>query len=213
MKLNDAALNEGIERFKPLSQHSKLPQFEELPNIELYMDQVIALVNRYLSFFNDSEDDSVITHSMINNYVKLKVIPTPQKKRYNRIHLACLIMIGALKQTLSIAAIEILLPNDCDEQKAAEIYNKFVVSLENSLTMATEMAQQQLELLAEQKRYEDFFDLATDMAVGSTIFKVFTDKLLIIHNSNDEKKQDKSKEKAEKSKEKQDKTKDKQTKD
>ena len=202
MKLDCAALNEGIERFKPLSEHSKLPQFDDLPNIELYMDQVIALVNRYLVFFNESDDDSVITHSMINNYVKLKVIPTPQKKRYNRIHLACLIMIGALKQTLSIATIEILLPNDCDEEKAAEIYNKFVASWENSLSMATEMAQQQLELLAEQGRYEDYFDLATDMAVGSTIFKVFTDRLLMIHCSDDEKKQDK----------KQDKSKDKQSK-
>lgn len=198
MKLNDTALAKGIEQFKPLSEHNRLPLFEQLPNIELYMDQVIALVNRYLSFFNGDENDSVITHSMINNYVKLKVIPTPQKKRYNRIHLACLIMIGALKQTLSISAIEILLPNDCDEEKAAEIYNKFVESLENSLSMASEMAQQQLELLAAEKRYEDFFDLATDMAVGSTIFKVFTDKLLVLHQPEDEKKQDKSKEKQEK---------------
>ncbi len=164
-----------------------MPTFDELPNIELYMDQVNALVNRYLAFFGNDDNTEIITHSMINNYVKLKVIPMPVKKRYSRTHLACLIMIGALKQCLSIPTIEFLLPNDCDEEEAKAVYDKFVVSWDNSFDMATEMVAEQLKMLAEQKRYDEVFNLATDLAVGSNVFKVFADKMLCLHPDNQNK--------------------------
>ena len=62
-----------------LQQQSKksLPKWEELPDIDLYMDQVIALMNRYL---DNRTKDKMITPSMVNNYVKMKVMPAPVKK-------------------------------------------------------------------------------------------------------------------------------------
>lgn len=195
MNINDALIQSGIERFSKMNKRATLPTFDELPNIELYMDQVIALVNRYLAFFCENEDENVITHAMINNYVKQKIIPVPVKKRYSRVHLACLIMIGALKQTLSIPTIEFLLPNDCDEEQAEVIYNKFVDSWENSFDMAIEMLEEQLKMLAEQKRYDDVYNLATDMAVGSNVFKVFTDKMIYLHPDNAVKKAEKQEKK------------------
>ena len=195
MNINDALIQSGIERFSKMNKRATLPTFDELPNIELYMDQVIALVNRYLAFFCENEDENVITHAMINNYVKQKIIPVPVKKRYSRVHLACLIMIGALKQTLSIPTIEFLLPNDCDEKQAEVIYNKFVDSWENSFDMAIEMLEEQLKMLAEQKRYDDVYNLATDMAVGSNVFKVFIDKMIYLHPDNAVKKAEKQEKK------------------
>lgn len=205
MKINDETLNNGIMRLGEISKHNSLPKWDELPNIDLYMDQVIALVNRYLGFLCD--DEALITHSMINNYVKLKIIPMPMKKRYCKTHLACLIMIGALKQSLSIPTIRFLLPNDCNEAEAKTIYDNFVCSFENSLNMASDMVEQQVKSLASQRRFDDIYNLATDMAVGANIFKVFADRLLCMHPEKDAegetdktKKADKSKEQKQKEK-------------
>ncbi|MBO0440105.1 DUF1836 domain-containing protein [Candidatus Enterococcus ikei] len=109
-----------------------LPRWHELPEIELYMDQVITLVERYLSPVILKEKHTLLTSSMVNNYVKLGLIPAPKKKRYNQKHLAFLIAITLLKQVLSIPEIKqgILFQGAvvgireaynlfCDEQEAA----------------------------------------------------------------------------------------------
>ena len=79
-----------------------------LPDIDLYMDQVLALSEKYFGAFSDSNEVG-ITSSMLNNYVKQKVIPSPDKKRYNKEHLARFLMICILKRVLSIAKIKQLL--------------------------------------------------------------------------------------------------------
>ena len=80
-----------------------LPDWESLPQLDLYMDQVILLLNRYLSPIVGEE--KYVTASIINNYVRMKVMPPPVKKRYARMHLAYLIIICTLKQSLSISSI------------------------------------------------------------------------------------------------------------
>lgn len=84
-----------------LSRRS-LPQWEELPDLELYMDQVLSLVGRYLP----SGEDKGLTASMVNNYVKQKVLPPPVNKRYGRRHLAALLMLCTLKSVMPISAVQ-----------------------------------------------------------------------------------------------------------
>ena len=86
-----------------------LAGWSELPSIELYKDQVVALVEEQIQPFFISEDDKLITASMVNNYVKAELLPPPVKKRYNRVHLTRLIMTSILKQVLSIAEVGTLL--------------------------------------------------------------------------------------------------------
>lgn len=74
-----------------LLEHT-LPAWDELPDFELYMDQVLSLTGRYLEGMPNSED-SKLTASMINNYVKVKIIPAPQGKRYSRRHVAYLLLL------------------------------------------------------------------------------------------------------------------------
>lgn len=83
-----------------------LPRWDELPTLELYMDQVITLIDQYLSPVIQSEKHSLLTSSMVNNYVKKKMIPPPVKKRYNRKHVAFLIAITLLKQVLTISEVK-----------------------------------------------------------------------------------------------------------
>ena len=83
-----------------------IPRWEELPDIELYMDQVINFIENNLSIYPFINNEKIITPSMINNYVKLNLIPKPVKKKYNKTHLAYLIAISILKHVFTIQEVK-----------------------------------------------------------------------------------------------------------
>lgn len=85
------------------------PGWEELPGIPLYMDQVIFYLKDSLGFFQREPEGSLLTSSMINNYVKNGVLPHPDKKKYGKEHLAALTVLCLLKPVLSIPDIGELL--------------------------------------------------------------------------------------------------------
>ncbi len=102
---------------------NKLPKWEELPDIGLYMDQLEKLLNKYLNIYNDGDEEKLITRAMINNYVKNELIPKPQKKLYSRDHIAYLLVIGLLKPVLSISNIKEILKCQNEHRDAKEILN------------------------------------------------------------------------------------------
>lgn len=81
----------------------RLPRWNELPDIELYMDQVIALMGKYMN--SAPEEDKLLTPSMVNNYVKMGLMPAPVKKKYSRSHLAHLIIICVMKRVMPMTGI------------------------------------------------------------------------------------------------------------
>lgn len=82
---------------------------EDIPNIDLYMDQVTTFMEEQLSSTKRHEEDKILTKTMINNYAKNKLLPPPEKKRYSREHLLMLIFIYYFKNILSINDIQTLL--------------------------------------------------------------------------------------------------------
>ena len=83
---------------------------EDIPNIDLYMDQVLTFMDRKLrSAVRPQTEDRILTKTMINNYAKNKLLPPPEKKRYSREHLLMLIFIYYFKNILSISDIQTLL--------------------------------------------------------------------------------------------------------
>lgn len=102
----------------------QLPRWQELPDLELYMDQVLSLTERYLGMDTEHAGRG-LTASMVNNYVKLGVMPSPVKKRYTRKHLAYLIMICALKEILPMAEIRALLERTTADTPIEEVYDRF----------------------------------------------------------------------------------------
>ena len=108
---------ENVEQFQP-------PQWEQLPGLELYMDQVIILLKQYLGPLLRNEEKAV-TASIINNYVRMKLMPPPVKKKYSRVHIAYLLMICILKQSLSISCIRRLLPEEHGEEAVRDLYESF----------------------------------------------------------------------------------------
>ena len=116
-----------MKNWNELLNAKKMPLWDELPIIDLYMDQVIALMNRYLENLasSDAEGTMIITPPMINNYVKLKAMPAPVKKKYSKIHIAYLIMISCLKQALSIPTIQKIIPLYENENDVKALYELF----------------------------------------------------------------------------------------
>ena len=82
-----------------------LSRWEEFPAFELYIDQVIAFICEKLDMFGRNIEEPFITPAMINNYVKNGVLPPPQKKKYDREHLAKLVVICICKRMLPLSHI------------------------------------------------------------------------------------------------------------
>ena len=102
----------------------QLPRWHELPDLELYMDQVLALIARYLDGY-PGFDDKPLTASMVNNYVKHGVMPPPVKKKYTRTHLAHLVMICSLKPVMPIAVISRLITDGLSAPDRDTFYDSF----------------------------------------------------------------------------------------
>ena len=109
---------------------------EDIPNINLYMDQVTTFMEEQLAHSKRYTDDKILTKTMINNYAKNNLLPSPEKKRYSREHLLMLIFIYYFKNILSINDIQTLLGPIADKyfksQKdldLTDIYNE-VFSME-----------------------------------------------------------------------------------
>jgi len=79
---------------------------EEIPNIDLYMDQVTTFMEEHLKDSKRYEEDKVLTKTMINNYAKNNLLPPPVKKKYSRDHMLMLIFIYYFKSLLSFRDIE-----------------------------------------------------------------------------------------------------------
>lgn len=83
---------------------------EDIPNIDLYMDQVTTFMDKRLrSTTRNPQEDKILTKTMINNYAKNNLLPPPVKKKYSRDHMIMLLFIYYFKGILSISDIQALL--------------------------------------------------------------------------------------------------------
>lgn len=81
----------------------------DIPNIDLYMDQVTGFMDQHLDPIKRHHEDKALTKTMINNYAKNKLLPPPNRKRYNREHLLILLFIYYYKGILQLNDIEVIL--------------------------------------------------------------------------------------------------------
>ena len=82
---------------------------DEIPNISLYMDQVTTFMDNHLYSVKRFADDKALTKTMINNYAKNDLLPSPEKKKYTKDHVLLLTFIYYFKSVLSISDIKKLL--------------------------------------------------------------------------------------------------------
>ena len=111
---------------------------DQIPNIDLYMDQVTTFMDTHLGATRRYDEDKVLTKTMINNYAKNHLLPSPNKKKYSKEHLLVLVFIYYFKSILSITDIQALLKpitdtyfSSSEDLSLEDIYNE-VFRLEKS---------------------------------------------------------------------------------
>ena len=135
--------NEKLKEFCQQMIAYRLPRWQDLPTFDIYMDQLITLVKQYLKDLFD-EEDVIITSSMINNYVKMDLIPKPVKKRYNREHIAYLLAITLMKQVLTISQVKDGIAFQIAQLGPKGAFDLFCDEQENALQMiATQVLEKQ----------------------------------------------------------------------
>lgn len=120
-------------------QSIQLPHWVDLPDIDLYSEQVITYVNNQLSqvFIDHSkQNDSYISASMINNYVKQGIMIPPVKKKYRRTHIAFIITITILKQIGSLNDVKKGIYHLKSVYGKVDAYNYFIDYLQQALRVA-----------------------------------------------------------------------------
>lgn len=137
-----------------------LDPWEDYPKIDLYMDQVLNIVNQQLSLYFKDPKEGAITASMVNNYVKQGLLSRPEKKKYRPEQVTRLVMIGILKQVLTMTQImklfELLLEEK--EGSESELYMAFRESLDRSFERM--WLQGEYPLLPQPQGTSDILDLA-----------------------------------------------------
>ena len=172
------------------------PRRQELPEIDLYMDQVVGYLSQKLAVFYDTDDDGrSITATMINNYVKQKIVQSPVKKRYSRAAVSSLMVLFCAKQVLSIGLCGSLITQcraeaaEQDSDTAAAFHDRFCHVFE-SVLHHTVAGDEDLSYLSELRR--------TDCTLTTTAIafanQIYAERLILQNRDSDGKTDNKEKE-------------------
>lgn len=150
-------MEELLDLKRRMEQERPTP-WEELPDLALYMDQVISYMPRQLIHFDEGE---ALTSAMVNNYIKDGLVPRADGKRYGPVHLGYLTAVCALKKILSVRDTGALIAAGQARNKTSqELYAYFCSALDRALS---ETAQS----IDENASQEDLPRLALDLALRS----------------------------------------------
>lgn len=138
-------------------------EWERLPDIGLYMDQVQTYIDRQLGLYRLNEEDKLLTPAMINNYIKDGLIPRAEAKKYGPVHLALLIMIATLKQVLSIQDLNQLLSDYREPEPVASLYRQFLHDQRCSLQDTEARVIEELDRLTEKLNQKESEALDSDV--------------------------------------------------
>ncbi len=160
-----------IEMYENILEFS-FPEYNELPELDLYMDQVISLIDMKLSAFAD-ESGKTATPTMINNYVKQKIINPPVKKKYSREHIARLFMVFVLKRVFSVSETDRLLKSLLKDDSTEKVYTEFCKHIEYAVKVVFTESEKNVEKISENKNAKLYSACALAFAT-----KIYAEKLI-----------------------------------
>lgn len=149
-----------------------MPRWDDLPEIDLYMDQVISVTDKLLGSLS-VENAPILTPSMINNYVKNRILPPPVKKKYSREHLAKLIIICIMKPIMEISAIADIMTRNEALFGTAQMLDKFSSMFEKNI--ASRARSSELAMESTEKTEEMLCAIAVENAVKAGAEKVIAE--------------------------------------
>lgn len=172
----------------------------DIPNIDLYMDQVTTFMEEALGSSKRYPDDKILTKTMINNYAKNDLLPPPAKKKYSKEHLMILTFIYYFKGILSIKDIETLLTpiteryfNTDSALDITRIYDEVCAHDKERTTILQEdikaMFQASSEtftdVTGEDKDFLQFFSLICMLSLDVYVKKMLIEKMIDLFPAND----------------------------
>lgn len=171
---------------KKQSKEEKI-QLEDIPELDLYMDQVIQLFEKKLSSSKRNEEDKVLTKTMINNYAKAKLLMPIKNKKYSKEHLILMSLIYDFKGALSISDIKLLLDeivkgyeND-EEYNIRELYLYYLNNCSEDNEEIEKYLNEKVEKIFKGSDKEDFkekFLLVSTMINMSNVYRKIGEKLI-----------------------------------
>lgn len=147
-------INKSLQLWLEELDNFELTKYEKLPDIDLYMDQMITYLERQLHTFSLSSLDKQITSSMINNYVKGDCIPNPIAKKYNKEHIALILEICLLKRAINISDIKQILDSNYQNTDFMETYNDFATKATEILHVVSQETESKLADIEENNQNE-----------------------------------------------------------
>ena len=165
----------------------------EIPNIDLYMDQVTTFMEEQLKRTKRYEEDKILTKTMINNYAKNNLLPPPVKKKYSKEHVLVMIFIYYFKNTLSIKDIEsVLTPiteKTFDKEESLDMTSVYeeicqmeksrIDDLKKDVTNSYELAMDSFsELPPEEKEYLQLFAFICNLSFDVYVKKQIIEKMI-----------------------------------
>ena len=189
MQLEKENAARELEHWQIYLAEYRLPDWDTIPDLGLYMEQILVLLQQYLDYFpKEIKDEPLITAAAINNYVRKKLMPEPVKKRYYRSHIACLIMICSLKQSLSISLLQLLLPHGQSEEEIKTRYESFARQQRRATDAFLAGTREQKENLTEKKGSspaEDPEAFIFSAATVSAFSRLLAERLILLKQDAD----------------------------
>lgn len=160
-------------------------QLKDIPDLDLYMDQVIQLFEGKLSTLKREENDKVLTKTMINNYAKAKLLMSVKNKKYSKEHLILMSLIYDFKGILSINDIKTILDpivkkyEGGEEYDLRDLYTKYLEVNKEDGEKFTEFFNSEVDKIKnEEIEYEDKFLLIASMISMSNMYRRMSEKLI-----------------------------------
>ncbi|MDX9826644.1 MAG: DUF1836 domain-containing protein [Spirochaetia bacterium] len=199
----DTINSETIGSYFSMLIHKAPAEWAQLPDIGLYMDQVITYLERQLELFIMAESENLITPSMINNYAKSKIVPRTEGKKYGKEHIALLLTVFTLKRVLSVQDMGSLVGKIGTASEIEALYGRFRRGMEYSVRQTAALVGTALsEATANDKSIDGktLRDLALDLAVDASIRSYSAETLLAFANPEKEVSEKEAKAKAKREK-------------
>lgn len=192
MKTNEERLEQLLAHLDTLDHID----VNNIPKIDLYMDQVTTFMENRLGAMKRYEDDKILTKTMINNYAKNNLLPSPVKKKYSQEHIILLVFIYYFKNLLNFNDIETILSyiteNHFGEEQfpLSDIYTEVFTlehqqmeNLKNDVKTKFETASRAFMDLADEEKRNDLqlfafiCELAFDVFLKKRMIEQLTDEL------------------------------------
>jgi hypothetical protein len=126
-------------------------KIEDIPKIELYMEQLLSFLNENLQFFKRYPDDGMLTKSMINNYSKNKISPRPRNKLYRKLHIMTYALIYQFKQLISLNDMKVFTSKIAHTAELEQTYRVFLNEQKETFENLPELAERIIRKIEELK--------------------------------------------------------------